>query len=70
MEMPQHLNDFSRWQQNLAGVLQFDVVYTKGGKLINTMIELTLDARLAYSDKLRNGGKSPWTYYKHSEVKR
>ncbi|ENN71131.1 protein wntless [Dendroctonus ponderosae] len=70
MEMPQHMNDFSRWQQNLAGVLQFDVVYTEGGKLINTMIELTLDARLAYSDKLADGGQTPWTYYKHSKAKR
>lgn len=69
-EMPLYDEDYSGWQQNLVGVLQIDMVYKEGQKLINLMIELTLDARLAFSDKTKNGGRTPWTYYTHSTTKR
>lgn len=69
MELPLYNQDFSRWQQNLVGLLQIDVIYKEGQELVNLMIELTLDARLAYSDKTING-RTPWTYLTHSETKR
>ncbi|XP_060523159.1 protein wntless [Cylas formicarius] len=68
-QMPMPRRDFSRWQQNLIGVLQIDVLYKKGQMLENLMIELTLDARLGYSDKT-NSGQTLWTYYTSSVVKR
>ncbi|XP_050298896.1 protein wntless [Anthonomus grandis grandis] len=70
VEMPLYEQDFSRWQQSLVGVLQIDMVYKKGQNLINKMMELTFDARLAVSDKLEGGGKSAWTYYTHAITKR
>lgn len=69
-QMPRHdIQDFSRWQQNLVGVLQVDMVYQLEQKL-EPVIELTIDARLAYSDKTPSGGRTPWTYYAHAEEKR
>ncbi|EFA07787.1 Protein wntless-like Protein [Tribolium castaneum] len=62
--------DFSRWQQNLVGILQFDLLYQKGLNPVDFIVELTIDARLAFSDKKRTGGRTPWTYYAHSEEKR
>ncbi|CAG9767063.1 unnamed protein product [Ceutorhynchus assimilis] len=70
VEMPNFQQDFSRWQQNLAGVLQIELVYRSGQKLLNPMIELTLDARLAYSNKVKNGGKTPWTHYTNAITER
>lgn len=70
MEMPLQNLDYSRWQQNLVGILQIDVVYQNERKILNPLIELTLDSRLAYSDKTSNGGKTPWKYYSHAEEKR
>lgn len=68
--MPRHeTQDFSRWQQNLVGVLQVDMVYQSEQKL-ERIIEVTLDARLAYSDKLPSGGRTPWKIYAHAEEKR
>lgn len=71
VEMPSSgLLDFSRWQQNLVGVLQVDVVHQKSQPPIDSIVELTLDAKLAYSDKLEKGGQTPWKLYAKSEEKR
>ncbi|CAG9831775.1 unnamed protein product [Diabrotica balteata] len=70
MEMPLYNLDYSRWQQNLVGILQVEMVYQKEQKVLNPLIELTVDSRLAYSDKTPNGGKTPWKYYSHAEEKR
>ncbi|XP_023014483.2 wnt ligand secretion mediator [Leptinotarsa decemlineata] len=70
MQMPLYELDFSRWQQNLVGILQVDMVYLKEQKLLDPVIELTIDARLAYSDKKPDGSRTPWEYYNHAEEKR
>ncbi|VEN40780.1 unnamed protein product [Callosobruchus maculatus] len=70
VEMPLYALDYSRWQQNLVGVLQIDMVYQEDQKILDPVIELTLDCHLAYSDKDKGGSKTPWQYYAHSEVKR
>lgn len=55
--------DFSRWQQNLIGVLQPEIQY-------NEMVynkpdsDLTLDLRLAYRNK--DDSNDDWKYYAHS----
>lgn len=69
VEMPNGGHDFSRWQQSLVGVLEIDMVYKKGQKLVNLMMELTLDARLAYSDKT-DQGRGDWILYKEAVTKR
>ncbi|CAG9864944.1 unnamed protein product [Phyllotreta striolata] len=69
-EMPLHGLDYSRWQQNLVGILQIDMYYQKEQKISNPLVELTLESRLAYSDKTSNGGKTPWKYFSHAEEKR
>ncbi|CAG9817913.1 unnamed protein product [Phaedon cochleariae] len=70
VQMPLYDLDFSRWQQNLVGILQIDIVYQTEQKIVEPIIELTLDARLAYSDKTPDGGTTPWQYYAHAEEKR
>jgi len=67
--MPNGGHDFSRWQQSLVGVLEIHMVYKKGQKLVNLMMELTLDARLAYSDKT-DQGRGDWILYKEAVTKR
>lgn len=47
IKMPLYGMDFSRWQQNLVGVLQIDMIY-KSEQTLQPLIELTLDAKLAY----------------------
>ncbi|KAJ8973722.1 hypothetical protein NQ317_011760 [Molorchus minor] len=69
VQMPLYNADFSRWQQNLVGILQVDMVYQKGRKL-DPVVELTLDSRLAFSDKTPDGGSTPWQYFAHAEEKR
>lgn len=66
MHMPNYGYDFSRWQQNLVGILQIDFVHKRGLKIMDPVMELTLNAQLAYKDK----GDKDWTYYAHSEEKR
>lgn len=66
MTMPNYGYDFSRWQQNLVGILQIDFLHKKGLKIMDPVMELTLNAQLAYKDK----GDKDWTYYAHSEEKR
>lgn len=68
-EIPLYGDDFSRWQQNLVGILQIDSEYHSNLEMLEPVVELTLDARLAYSNK-QNGVKSEWKYYSQSEVKR
>lgn len=59
--------DFSRWQQNLIGVLQFDVSY-RSQMEVEPHAQVTLDARLAY----RNQGDKDddWKPYAASLVQR
>ncbi|XP_020295180.1 protein wntless [Pseudomyrmex gracilis] len=59
--------DYSRWQQNLIGVLQVDISYTSQIQ-IASRTKITLDARLAY----RNKGDSDdaWKPYASSVVER
>ncbi|XP_028138242.1 protein wntless-like [Diabrotica virgifera virgifera] len=70
IEMPLFDLDYSRWQQKLLGILQVEMVDQKKQKLIKPFIELTVDSRIAYSDKTPNGGKTPWKFYFHAEEKR
>lgn len=42
--------DYSRWQQNLIGVLQTDIAYDKN-ILLKPHSQMTIDARLAYRNK-------------------
>ncbi|XP_066137482.1 protein wntless [Euwallacea fornicatus] len=73
VEMPLY-EDFSRWQQSLVGVLQIDMVYKEGQNLINKMMELTFETRLAYSEKIKSDGMhrkhTPWKFYANATTKR
>lgn len=68
--MPLYGLDFSRWQQNLVGILQFDLLYHSNMNALSFITELTIDARLAYRNKEANGKRSEWKYFAHSEEKR
>lgn len=60
-------HDFSRWQQNLIGVLQFDIAYQSQLEVDSRSV-VTLDARLAYRNK---GDKdSDWKLYTKSVEQR
>lgn len=59
--------DYSRWQQNLIGVLQVDIAYEKE-ILIDPITEMTIDARLAYRNK--GDPDNAWKLYAHSLEKR
>lgn len=67
IKMPLYGMDFSRWQQNLVGVLQIDMVY-RSGEILDNVIELTLDSRLAYRNK--GDPEDEWTYYANAQEKR
>jgi hypothetical protein len=59
--------DYSRWQQNLIGILQTDIAYDP--KVYNKPdSEITLDMRLAYRNK--EDPEDQWTYYGSSLEKR
>ncbi|CAD7094053.1 unnamed protein product [Hermetia illucens] len=45
-----HVLDYSRWQQNLIGVLQVDIAYDND-VLVDSHAVVTIDARLAYRNK-------------------
>lgn len=49
MRMPHPRKDFSRWQQNLVGILQV-TVQSIGDSKIMPIVELTLNVSLAYSN--------------------
>uniref|UniRef100_T1GYF3 Protein wntless n=1 Tax=Megaselia scalaris TaxID=36166 RepID=T1GYF3_MEGSC len=59
--------DFSRWQQNLIGVLQVDVAFDKSVREA-VKEDIILDIRLAYRNK--NDPETKWTLYAHSLEKR
>ncbi|KAH0948677.1 hypothetical protein HN011_002944 [Eciton burchellii] len=59
--------DYSRWQQNLIGVLQVDVAYHSEIE-IAPRTKLTLDARLAYRNK--GDPDNAWKPYAASVVER
>ncbi|CRK99287.1 CLUMA_CG012559, isoform A [Clunio marinus] len=59
--------DYSRWQQNLIGILQADIAYDP--KVYNNpQSEITLDLRLAYRNK--GDPDDEWKYYASSLEKR
>lgn len=59
--------DYSRWQQNLIGILQADISYDS--KVYNQPdSEITLDMRLAYRNK--EDPEDQWKYYASSVEKR
>ncbi|XP_059617459.1 protein wntless [Phlebotomus argentipes] len=49
-QMPMYDFDFSRWQQSLIGMLQLDLKLAPNALPVGT-VPITLDARLAYSNK-------------------
>lgn len=55
--------DYSRWQQNLIGILQTDIAYNEDVMLEPRAI-VTLDARLAYRNK--GDGDGDWKHYSSS----
>ncbi|GJQ73574.1 hypothetical protein Trydic_g13920 [Trypoxylus dichotomus] len=56
---------FSRWQQNLVGVLQIDLVHIPP-LMLDPIVELTLDAKLGYKDE----GAKEWSHYASAVEKR
>ncbi|XP_011200188.1 protein wntless [Bactrocera dorsalis] len=58
--------DYSRWQQNLIGVLQVDIAYDSDMSLVEPPkdLQLTIDTRLAYRNK--GDRKTDWKLYAHS----
>lgn len=59
--------DYSRWQQNLIGILQADIAYNDI-TYNKPHSELTMDLRLAYRNK--EDPEDEWKYYAHSIEKR
>jgi hypothetical protein len=55
--------DYSRWQQNLIGVLQTDIAY-HSEVYVEPHTILTIDARLAYRNK--EDADTDWKYYASS----
>lgn len=55
--------DYSRWQQNLIGILQADIMHNKD-VLLDTRTILTIDARIAYRNKGDSDGD--WKHYSSS----
>lgn len=52
--------DYSRWQQNLIGILQTDIAFHEN-VLLDAHTVVTIDARLAYRNK--GDGDGDWKYY-------
>lgn len=59
--------DYSRWQQNLIGVLQADISYHPN-VVMDTESIITIDARLAYRNK--NDPDNGWKHHSSSLEKR
>lgn len=51
--------DYSRWQQNLIGILQTDIAH-QDGVLLQPHAVATIDARLAYRNK--GDADNDWKY--------
>ncbi|KAK5641686.1 hypothetical protein RI129_010233 [Pyrocoelia pectoralis] len=66
-KMPLYNMDFSRWHQNLVGVLQVEMEHKKEITTTN-VIDLTLDVKLGYRNKEDPDDK--WTYHSSSVEKR
>ncbi|XP_064545235.1 protein wntless [Drosophila montana] len=62
--------DYSRWQQNLIGVLQVDIAYDSSSELREPPkeLQLTIDTRLAYRNK--KDADTDWKLYAHSVEQR
>ncbi|KAM8708908.1 hypothetical protein ACLKA7_015817 [Drosophila subpalustris] len=58
--------DYSRWQQNLIGVLQVDIAYVSSSELREPPkdLQLTIDTRLAYRNN--QDADQDWKLYAHS----
>lgn len=52
--------DYSRWQQNLIGILQPGIAY-HANLMVEPHTEITIDARLAYRNK--GDPDNAWRYY-------
>ena len=59
--------DYSRWQQNLIGVLQFDIEYHSVAEMEERVL-VTIDARLAYRNK--GDPDDAWKHYASSVEER
>lgn len=59
--------DYSRWQQNLIGILQPGMAY-HSNLIVDHHIEITLDVRLAYQNK--GDAENAWTEYSSAIEKR
>ncbi|XP_013191696.1 protein wntless [Amyelois transitella] len=59
--------DYSRWQQNLIGVLQIDIAHDSQMEVKSRSV-VTIDARLAYRNK--GDPDDEWKLYTQSTVKR
>ncbi|KAG8264649.1 hypothetical protein J6590_008584 [Homalodisca vitripennis] len=59
--------DYSRWQQHLIGVLQFDIAYHPNTEMAPRTI-ITLDAKLGYRNK--GDADGDWKYFTSSVVQR
>ena len=59
--------DYSRWQQNLIGVLQFDIEYHSVAEMEERAV-VTIDARLAYRNK--GDPDDAWKHYASSVEER
>lgn len=59
--------DYSRWQQNLIGILQTDIAFDSK-TYTEPVSEITLDMRLAYRNK--EDPEDEWKYYANSLEKR
>lgn len=55
--------DYSRWQQNLIGILQTDIAY-KDNVMLEPRAIVTIDARLAYRNK--DDADGDWKHYSSS----
>lgn len=60
--------DYSRWQQNLIGVLHADIKYHSQMEIQPARTQLTIDARLAYRNK--GDADNDWKLYAKSVEKR
>ncbi|KAF4524011.1 hypothetical protein B566_EDAN006305 [Ephemera danica] len=59
--------DYSRWQQNLIGVLQFDILYDPDAEMSERTV-ITLDSKMAYRNK--EDKDDDWKYYASSREER
>ncbi|XP_032597483.1 protein wntless [Drosophila grimshawi] len=72
MPLPRDNNtlQYSRWQQNLIGVLQVDIAYDSASELREPPkeLQLTIDTRLAYRNQ--KDADTDWKLYAHSVEQR